>query len=225
MSVSLRRKKKVKDEEPFVPGLFKPLTAKQSEYMEAINTSLITFGVGAAGTGKSWIAVGCAIQALQQQLVKKIVLVRPLLECGEKVGFLPGDLDSKLFFYFKPLIDIFVEFLGRGEVNKMLENDTIEYSPLAFMRGTTFHQCFVILDEAQNSTKAQLKCFVTRLGRDTRMIIAGDHEQNDLQEITNPLADAAKQLRNIDERVSVVEFTDDDVVRHELVKKILKRWK
>jgi len=202
----------------------KPIKAKtigQKSYIEAIKKNTITFGVGPAGTGKTFLAVAMAVAALKNKKVSRIILTRPAVEAGEKLGFLPGDLHNKIDPYLRPLYDALYEMLSFEGYQKYAERNVIEIAPLAYMRGRTLDDSFVILDEAQNTTPAQMKMFLTRLGFNSKAIITGDITQIDLPRDTKSgLVEAVKILKNIND-IAVHYFTDRDVVRHKLVQKII----
>jgi len=202
----------------------KPIKAKtigQKLYIEAIKRNTIVFGVGPAGTGKTFLAVAMAVAALKNKKVSRIILTRPAVEAGEKLGFLPGDLHNKIDPYLRPLYDALYEMLSFEGYQKYAERNIIEIAPLAYMRGRTLDDSFVILDEAQNTTPAQMKMFLTRLGFNSKAIITGDITQIDLPRDTKSgLVEAVKILKNIDD-IAVHYFTDRDVVRHKLVQKII----
>lgn len=196
-------------------------SANQQKYVSAISNQDATFGIGPAGTGKTYLAVARAIEALERSDVRRIVLVRPAIEAGEKLGFLPGDLSEKVDPYLRPIYDALYEMLGFDKVNKLLDKNIIEVAPLAFMRGRTLNEAFIILDEAQNTTIAQMKMFLTRLGFGSKMVITGDITQIDL---ANPnqsgLIHAVKILAN-EKQISFCHFEPKDVVRNRLVKRIV----
>ena len=202
----------------------KPIKAKtigQKSYIEAIKKNTIVFGVGPAGTGKTFLAVAMAVSALKAKKVSRIILTRPAVEAGEKLGFLPGDLQNKIDPYLRPLYDALYEMLSYEGYQKYAERNIIEIAPLAYMRGRTLDDSFVILDEAQNTTPAQMKMFLTRLGFNSKAIITGDITQIDLPRDTKSgLVEAVKILKNIDD-INVHFFTERDVVRHRLVQKII----
>ena len=202
----------------------RPIKAKtvgQKSYVEAIKKNTIVFGVGPAGTGKTFLAVAMAVNALKNKKAAKIVLTRPAVEAGEKLGFLPGDLQNKIDPYLRPLYDALYEMLSFEGYTKYAERNIIEIAPLAYMRGRTLDDSFVILDEAQNTTPAQMKMFLTRLGFNSKAIITGDITQIDLPRDTKSgLVEAVKILKNI-EGIETHYFTDRDVVRHKLVQKII----
>ena len=198
-----------------------PRSINQIKYFELLNNKNIVFAVGPAGTGKTFLAVAKAVAALQNGLVKKIILSRPAVEAGEKLGFLPGDLKEKVDPFLRPIYDALYDMMPFDQVEKKLSNGIIEIAPIAFMRGRTLEDCFVILDEAQNTTKIQMKMFLTRLGRNSQMIIVGDSTQIDLvTKNDSGLLDAEKKLAKIDD-IGFVYLNENDVVRHDLVKKII----
>ena len=202
----------------------RPIKAKtvgQKSYIEAIKKNTIVFGVGPAGTGKTFLAVAMAVTALKNKKVSKIVLTRPAVEAGEKLGFLPGDLQNKIDPYLRPLYDALYEMLSYEGYQKYAERNIIEIAPLAYMRGRTLDDSFIILDEAQNTTPAQMKMFLTRLGSNSKAIVTGDITQIDLPKDTKSgLVEAVGILKNIDD-IAVHYFTERDVVRHKLVQKII----
>ena len=202
----------------------KPIKAKtvgQQKYVDAINKNTIVFGVGPAGTGKTFLAVAMAVNALKKKQVSKIVLTRPAVEAGEKLGFLPGDLQSKIDPYLRPLYDALGEMLGNESFKNCGEKGIIEIVPLAYMRGRTLDDAFIILDEAQNTTPEQMKMFLTRLGNNSKAIITGDITQVDLPYLRKSgLVDALEILDDIN-GISIFKFTHKDVVRHPLVQKII----
>ncbi len=198
-----------------------PKTLGQRHYVTTIRKKDIVFGIGPAGTGKTYLAVMCAIAALKEGRVKRILLTRPAVEAGENLGFLPGDLQEKVDPYLRPLYDALNDALGVEGVAKAMERGQIEVAPLAYMRGRTLDDSFVILDEAQNTTPEQMKMFLTRLGFGSRMVITGDVTQIDLPKgKKSGLMEAERILRSIEE-IGIVYFTDQDVVRHALVQKII----
>lgn len=199
-------------------------TEHQSQYIRQMQTHDITFGVGPAGTGKTYLAVACAVDAFERDLVKRIVLTRPAVEAGEKLGFLPGDLSQKVDPYLRPLYDALYDLLGFDKVNRMFERQQIEVAPLAFMRGRTLNQSFIILDEAQNTTPEQMKMFLTRIGFGTRAVITGDVTQMDLKHgQTSGLIDARNVLQGI-RGIGFTIFQANDVVRHPLVQSIVTAY-
>ncbi|MBA2690344.1 MAG: PhoH family protein [Burkholderiales bacterium] len=199
-------------------------TPRQTQYLEQILSHDITFGVGPAGTGKTYLAVACAVDALERDLVKRIVLVRPAVEAGEKLGFLPGDLAQKVDPYLRPLYDALYDLMGFDRVTKMFERGAIEVAPLAFMRGRTLNHSFIILDEAQNTTPEQMKMFLTRIGFGTKAVITGDVTQIDLARgQKSGLNDARVVLAGI-RGIGFTEFQSDDVVRHPLVLQIVNAY-
>ncbi len=201
-----------------------PKTFTQSEYLKTIDKEEIIFGVGPAGTGKTYLAVAMAVSYLKQNKVKKLILTRPAVEAGEYLGFLPGDLKDKIDPYLRPLYDALYDFLGFETTNKLLESNVIEIAPLAYMRGKTLENAFIILDEAQNTSKMQMKMFLTRLGFSSKMVITGDPSQTDLPKGNNSgLNEALTILKNIN-HLKAVEFKRLDVVRNPLVQKILERY-
>ncbi len=199
-------------------------TDRQSQYIRQMQTHDITFGVGPAGTGKTYLAVACAVDAFERDLVKRIVLTRPAVEAGEKLGFLPGDLSQKTDPYLRPLYDALYDLLGFDKVNRMFERQQIEVAPLAFMRGRTLNHSFIILDEAQNTTPEQMKMFLTRIGFGTKAVITGDVTQVDLKHgTTSGLIDARNVLNGI-RGIAFTIFQANDVVRHPLVQSIVTAY-
>ena len=199
-------------------------TQRQNHYLSAIQNHDITFGIGPAGTGKTYLAVASAVDAMERDAVKRIVLVRPAVEAGEKLGFLPGDLAQKVDPYLRPLYDALYDLMGFDRVSKLFEKNLIEIAPLAYMRGRTLNHAFIILDEAQNTTCEQMKMFLTRLGFNSKMVITGDITQIDLPDgRRSGLKDAMRVLRNVDD-ISVFRFTEKDVVRHRLVQDIIRAY-
>ena len=199
-------------------------TDRQAQYIKQIQTHDIAFGVGPAGTGKTYLAVACAVDAFERDLVKRIVLTRPAVEAGEKLGFLPGDLSQKVDPYLRPLYDALYELLGFDKVNRMFERQQIEVAPLAFMRGRTLNHSFIILDEAQNTTPEQMKMFLTRIGFGTKAVITGDVTQVDLKHgTTSGLIDARNVLHGI-RGIGFTIFQSNDVVRHPLVQSIVTAY-
>jgi phosphate starvation-inducible PhoH-like protein len=210
-----------------VPGGFSrifPRGIRQARYVEALQSRDITFGIGPAGTGKTYLAVACAMEEVLSRRKRKMVLTRPVVEAGESLGFLPGDLTQKLSPYLRPLYDAMEAIIPHELITRMQENGSIEIAPLAYMRGRSLRNCVVILDEAQNTTKTQMKMFLTRIGEDSRAIITGDVTQIDLPAKTSSgLLHAVKILRHIDE-LFFINFTAGDVVRNPLIKKIIRAY-
>jgi phosphate starvation-inducible PhoH-like protein len=199
-------------------------STNQQNYVNAIVENDAVFAVGPAGTGKTYLAVARAVEALESSDVKRIVLVRPAVEAGEKLGFLPGDLSEKVDPYLRPIYDALYEFIGFEKVNKLIEQRVIEVAPLAFMRGRTLNESYIILDEAQNTTIPQMKMFLTRMGFGSKMVITGDVTQIDLPKSSQSgLTDAIKILKDI-EHIAFSNFDAQDVVRHQLVKKIVSAY-
>ena len=228
----------VKDDAESIPESFstdvicvtnrgKPIKAKtigQRKYVETIKKNTIVLGLGPAGTGKTFLAVAMAVEALRNKSVSRIILTRPAVEAGERLGFLPGDLQSKIDPYLRPLYDALFEMLGPENYARHMERGTIEIAPLAYMRGRTLDDSFIILDEAQNTTMEQMKMFLTRLGYNSKAVVTGDLSQTDLPVgKKSGLSVASKILENI-EGIGVFRFTDKDVVRHHLVRKIINAY-
>ncbi len=203
----------------------RPKTHGQKKYVDAVRENTMIFGIGPAGTGKTYLAMACAIEALQSGSVRRIILTRPAVEAGERLGFLPGDLTAKVDPYLRPLYDALYEMLGPEETARLMERGTIEIAPLAYMRGRTLNDAFVVLDEAQNTSPEQMKMFLTRLGFNSKMIVTGDITQVDLDGgRTSGLRTIRRVLRNIG-GISFIELTGDDVVRHRIVAAIVEAYR
>lgn len=201
-----------------------PKTPGQAEYVQTISKNDLVFCFGPAGCGKTYLAVAMAINALRSERVRKIILVRPAVEAGERLGFLPGDMLAKVNPYLRPLLDALHDILDYEQVKRYMENDVIEIVPLAFMRGRTLNETFIILDEGQNTTITQMKMFLTRMGTDSKIVVTGDITQLDLPHQTpSGMTDAVRRLQGID-GVGVVELTGRDIVRHRLVREIVKAY-
>lgn len=205
----------------------KPIKAKtlgQKKYIQAIRENTISFGIGPAGTGKTYLAVAMAVRAFRAHEVNRIILTRPAVEAGEKLGFLPGDLQNKVDPYLRPLYDALFDMLGSENFAKYVERQNIEVAPLAYMRGRTLDDSFIILDEAQNTTHEQMKMFLTRLGFNSKAIITGDVTQIDLPDPKRSgLLEAERVLKNVDD-IGIIRFSEKDVVRHRLVQEIIKAY-
>jgi phosphate starvation-inducible PhoH-like protein len=202
----------------------KPRGAHQREYVQSMQQHDINFGIGPAGTGKTWLAVACAVQALEQNEIQRIVLVRPAVEAGEKLGFLPGDLAEKVDPYLRPLYDALYEMLGFDKVTRLQDRDVIEVAPLAYMRGRTLNNSFIILDEGQNTTVEQMKMFLTRIGFGSRAVITGDITQVDLpRHQKSGLVNAVDVLAG-EQGIGITRFDSRDVVRHPLVQRIIEAY-
>jgi phosphate starvation-inducible PhoH-like protein len=205
-------------------GAIRARGANQTEYLNNVRTHDLTFGIGPAGTGKTYLAVACAVEALQSEKVRRIVLVRPAVEAGERLGFLPGDLSQKVDPYLRPMYDALYEMLGFERVAKLIERNVIEVAPLAFMRGRSLNDSFVILDEAQNTTNEQMKMFLTRIGFGSKAVVTGDITQVDLpstkQSGLRTVIDILRGVRGI----AFTMFTSRDVVRHPLVQRIVQAY-
>ena len=202
----------------------KPKTLGQKKYVEAIKENTVTIGVGPAGTGKTYLAVAMAVTAFRAKEINRIILTRPAVEAGEKLGFLPGDLQQKVDPYLRPLYDALFDMLGADNFQKQQERGSIEVAPLAYMRGRTLDDSFIILDEAQNTTAEQMKMFLTRLGFNSKMVVTGDITQIDLPDgKRSGLVDAVKVLKNVED-IETVRFNEKDVVRHKLVQDIIKAY-
>ena len=205
-------------------GAARHKTLGQKEYLNAIRSNAITFGVGPAGTGKTYLAVAMAVKAFKAKEVSRIVLTRPAVEAGEKLGFLPGDLQQKVDPYLRPLYDGLFDMLGAETYERLVEKQIIEVAPLAYMRGRTLDDSFIILDEAQNTTPEQMKMFLTRMGVGSKVVVTGDVTQIDLPERTRSgLVDALHVLKNVN-GIAQCYFTEKDVVRHRLVQEIIKAY-
>lgn len=202
----------------------KPRTQGQAHYVEAIRENDLVICLGPAGCGKTYLAVAMALNALRKELVRKIVLVRPAVEAGEKLGFLPGDLLAKVNPYLRPLLDALADLVSFDQVKRYMENDVIEIVPLAYMRGRTLNDTFIILDEAQNTTSTQMKMFLTRMGENSRIVVTGDPTQDDLPaHVRSGLLDATERLKGIP-GVEAVELSGQDIVRHRLVRDIVRAY-
>lgn len=202
----------------------KPKTLGQKEYVDAIRNNMIVFGIGPAGTGKTYLAMAMAITAFKNDEVSRIILTRPAIEAGEKLGFLPGDLQSKVDPYLRPLYDALYQIMGAESFAKNMEKGLIEVAPLAYMRGRTLDNAYIILDEAQNTTPAQMKMFLTRIGFGSKVIITGDASQKDLAPGVKSGLDIAVKVLNKIEDIAFCNLTNKDVVRHPLVQKIVKAY-
>jgi phosphate starvation-inducible PhoH-like protein len=202
----------------------RPQSAGQAEYVNAIRRHDLVFAIGPAGSGKTYLAVAMAVEALKQRQVRKIVLVRPAVEAGESLGFLPGDLQAKINPYLRPLLDALREMIDYDQMKRDMELDVIEVLPLAYMRGRTLNEAFIILDEAQNTTVAQMKMFLTRMGMGSKIVVAGDTTQTDLPpHARSGLNDALVRLKQIS-GVAVIRLTKADIVRHRLVQEIVRAY-
>ncbi|MEM8903328.1 MAG: PhoH family protein [Actinomycetota bacterium] len=201
----------------------RPKTANQKRYLEAMAENTVTFGLGPAGTGKTWLAVAMAVKALQSREVARIVLTRPAVEAGERLGFLPGDLSEKIDPYLRPLFDALYDMVDPEAIQRMLGRSTIEVAPLAFMRGRTLNQSFIILDEAQNTTPEQMKMFLTRIGFGSKAVITGDTTQVDIERGRSGLAGLEQVMRDVD-NMGFVHLTGVDVVRHKIVQDIVDAY-
>jgi phosphate starvation-inducible PhoH-like protein len=203
--------------------MVRPKTAGQKRYVDAIRENTVTFGIGPAGTGKSWLAVAMAVQALHARQVQRIVLTRPAVEAGERLGFLPGDLMAKIDPYLRPLYDALYDMVDAEAVMKLVERQTIEVAPLAFMRGRTLNNSFIILDEAQNTTPEQMKMFLTRIGFGSKVVVTGDISQIDVPDGRSGLVGLDKKLTDIDS-LEFVRLDGSDVVRHRIVADIVNAY-
>lgn len=205
-------------------GVIKGRGTHQREYLSNLNSYDLSFGIGPAGTGKTYLAVAAAVQALEQEKVQRVVLVRPAVEAGEKLGFLPGDLAQKVDPYIRPIYDALYEMLGHQQVNKLIENNVIEIAPLAYMRGRSLNESFIILDEAQNTTIEQMKMFLTRFGYGSKVVVTGDITQIDLpRDKRSGLKHAIDVLKGVDS-IGFTYFDSKDVVRHPMVQKIVEAF-
>jgi len=204
--------------------LIKPKTLGQKQYVDSIRKNLVTFGIGPAGTGKTYLAVALAAFYLKNREVERIILTRPAVEAGEKLGFLPGDLQEKIDPYLRPLYDALADMFGYDQFQKLIERNIIEVAPLAYMRGRTLEESFIILDEAQNTTREQMKMFLTRMGNHSRVVVNGDATQIDLVDRRmSGLTEAEKILAGV-KGVGMVHFSDEDVVRHDMVGRIIRAY-
>ena len=202
----------------------KPKTEGQKNYVDSIRNNLITFGIGPAGTGKTYLAVALASYYLKNREIERIILTRPAVEAGEKLGFLPGDLQEKIDPYLRPLYDALADMFGYDQFQKLVARNVIEVAPLAYMRGRTLEEAFIILDEAQNTTREQMKMFLTRMGNHSRVVVNGDVTQIDLVDRRiSGLIEAQRVLKNV-RGIGMVYFTDADVVRHEMVGRIIRAY-
>ena len=202
----------------------KPKTLGQKQYVDAIRNKMIVFGTGLAGTGKTYLAMAMAIDAFKKEEVGRIILTRPAIEAGEKLGFLPGDLQSKVDPYLRPLYDALYQIMGADSFTKNMEKGLIEVAPLAYMRGRTLDNAFIILDEAQNTTPAQMKMFLTRIGFGSKVVITGDETQKDLPKDTKSGLDVAFKVLSKVEDIAFCKLSSKDVVRHPLVQKIVQAY-
>ena len=204
--------------------IIRPRTPGQAQYVEAIRNSDLVFCIGPAGTGKTYLAVACAVEALRQKQIRKIVLVRPAVEAGESLGYLPGDLQAKINPYLRPLLDALRELMDYELVKRYMADDVIEVVPLAYMRGRTLNEAFIIMDEAQNTTIAQMKMFLTRMGLGSKVVVSGDTSQVDLPSHTKSgLTDALSRLRHL-QGFARIRLTGVDIVRHRLVQEIVRAY-
>ena len=201
-----------------------PKTAGQRRYVEAIRKNTVTFGLGPAGTGKTFLAVAMAVEALRSKQADRIILTRPAVEAGERLGFLPGDLQSKIDPYLRPLYDALFEMLGAENYARQLERGAIEIAPLAYMRGRTLDDSYIILDEAQNTTVEQMKMFLTRLGHNSRMVVTGDPSQTDLPDGKKSGLSVAERILSGIDGIAIHRFSERDVVRHRLVQNIIRAY-
>ena len=202
----------------------KPKTLGQKKYVDAIRNNMIVFGSGPAGTGKTYLAIAMAVTAFQREDVSRIILTRPAIEAGEKLGFLPGDLQQKIDPYLRPLYDALYQIMGQESFQRNMEKGLIEVAPLAYMRGRTLDNSFIILDEAQNTTPAQMKMFLTRIGFGSKVVVTGDASQKDLAPGTKSGLDVARKVLSKVKEISFIDLTGNDVVRHPLVQKIVTAY-
>lgn len=205
-------------------SIIKPRGTNQEKYIKSIEENDLVFGIGPAGTGKTYLAVACAVEALERDNIRKLVLVRPAVEAGERLGFLPGDLAQKIDPYLRPMYDALYEMMGYEKVNKLIDRNVIEIAPLAYMRGRTLNDAFIILDEAQNTTIEQMKMFLTRIGFGSKAIVTGDITQIDLPSIKESGLKHVKRILKNTEDISFCQFNAKDVVRHPLVIKIIQAY-
>ncbi len=205
-------------------GVIKPRGANQERYVRLIEENDLVFGIGPAGTGKTYLAVACAVAALEHDKTRKLVLVRPAVEAGERLGFLPGDLAQKIDPYLRPMYDALYEMMGYEKVSKLVDRNVIEIAPLAYMRGRTLNDAYIILDEAQNTTIEQMKMFLTRIGFGSKAIVTGDITQIDLPSMKESGLKHARRILGETEGVSFCNFDARDIVRHPLVKKIIRAY-
>jgi phosphate starvation-inducible PhoH-like protein len=214
----------VRVEVPAAGKSIRPKTPGQANYMDAIRKNSLVFAVGPAGTGKTYLAVAMAVEAFKKKEIRKIVLVRPAVEAGESLGFLPGDMLAKINPYLRPLLDSLYEMMDYDQIQQYMERDTIEVVPLAYMRGRTLNEAFIILDEAQNTTVSQMKMFLTRMGQGSKIVVAGDNTQVDLPPHTRSgLTDALQRLKDI-KGVAESRLSKRDIVRHRLVQDIVRAY-
>ena len=205
-------------------SVIKPRGINQENYVKSIEKNDLVFGIGPAGTGKTYLAVACAVEALERDNIRKLVLVRPAVEAGERLGFLPGDLAQKIDPYLRPMYDALFEMMGYERVNKLIDRNVIEIAPLAYMRGRTLNDAFIILDEAQNTTIEQMKMFLTRIGFGSKAIVTGDITQIDLPSTKESGLKHVMRILKGTTGISFCEFNAKDVVRHPLVKKIIRAY-